>query len=49
MFYLKGGLKVKEQLYTGIENMRDAFIGLFKGENTGKAIIKATNSHTNYP
>jgi NADPH-dependent curcumin reductase CurA len=42
-------LKVREQLYPGFEKMPEAFIGLFKGENTGKAIVKAENLHTNYP
>lgn len=45
----EGRLKVKEQVYTGFENMRNAFYGLFKGENTGKAIVKAVNAQTNYP
>jgi NADPH-dependent curcumin reductase CurA len=40
--YIKcGKLKVKETVYDGFENMRDAFYGLFKGENIGKAIVKA--------
>ncbi len=29
--------------------MFEAFVGLFKGENTGKAIIKVVNTQTNYP
>lgn len=45
----EGKLKVREQVYTGIEHMRDAFLGLFKGENLGKAIVKAVNAQTNYP
>ena len=40
---------MREQLYVGIESMPKAFVGLFKGENTGKAIVKAVNAHTNYP
>jgi prostaglandin reductase 1 len=36
----EGKLKVKENVFEGFESMRDAFIGLFKGENFGKAIIK---------
>ena len=39
--YLKGKLKVQETTYEGFDKMRDAFYGLFKGENTGKAIVKA--------
>jgi NADPH-dependent curcumin reductase CurA len=38
---IKGKLKVRETLYEGFGNMRNAFCGLFKGENTGKAIVKA--------
>lgn len=39
--YIKAGkLKTKETVYEGFENMRNAFYGLFKGENTGKAIVK---------
>ena len=45
----EGRLKVKEQTYVGFENMKDAFLGLFKGENTGKAIVKAVNAFTHYP
>jgi len=40
--YIKEGkLKSHETVYQGIEKMRDAFFGLFEGENTGKAIVKA--------
>ena len=42
-------LKVKEQVYFGFENMKEAFLGLFKGDNTGKAVVKAVNASTNYP
>jgi len=28
--------------------MRDAFYGLFKGENIGKAIVKAHNDFSHY-
>lgn len=42
-------LKVKEQVYTGFDNMKEAFLGLFKGENTGKAVVRAVNAQTNYP
>ncbi|HEX9744878.1 MAG TPA: NADP-dependent oxidoreductase [bacterium] len=37
----EGKIKVKETIYDGIEKAPDAFIGLFKGENIGKAIVKA--------
>ncbi|CAF4292159.1 unnamed protein product, partial [Rotaria sordida] len=39
----KGDLKFKETLYEGFEKVPEAFIGLFKGENIGKAIVKASN------
>jgi len=46
---IKGKLKVKENVFEGFESMKDAFIGLFKGENFGKAIIKCKNKCTNVP
>ena len=45
----QGKIKVKETVYVGIEKMFDAFSGLFKGENIGKAIVKAVNQQTNHP
>ena len=45
----QGKIKVKETVYVGIEKMFEAFAGLFKGENIGKAIVKAVNQQTNYP
>ena len=36
-------LKFKETVFDGFENMPKAFVGLFKGENTGKAVVKASN------
>ena len=35
-----GRLKYKETVYDGLENAPRAFIGLFHGENTGKALVK---------
>lgn len=35
-----GKIKVKETIIEGIENAPKAFIGLFKGENFGKMIVK---------
>jgi len=35
----EGKLKCRETHYTGIESFYEAFIGLFKGENVGKAVI----------
>ncbi|RTE64722.1 NADP-dependent oxidoreductase [Amphritea opalescens] len=35
-----GKITWKETVYNGIEQAPDAFIGLFKGENTGKMLVK---------
>lgn len=38
--YIKDGrLKTNETVYD-FDDMRNAFYGLFKGENTGKAVVK---------
>ncbi|KAK7872298.1 hypothetical protein R5R35_002755 [Gryllus longicercus] len=37
----EGKLKYKETVTEGFDNMPSAFIGLLKGQNTGKAVIKA--------
>ncbi|KAL5015255.1 hypothetical protein ScPMuIL_009525 [Solemya velum] len=37
----QGKVKYRETVTEGIENMAEAFIGLFTGSHTGKAIIKA--------
>ncbi|NXI01146.1 PTGR1 reductase, partial [Pachycephala philippinensis] len=37
---VEGKMKYHEQVTEGFENMPMAFIGMFKGENTGKAVIK---------
>ncbi|XP_064386880.1 prostaglandin reductase 1-like [Halichondria panicea] len=37
----EGKLKYKETVTVGFENMFDAFLGLFTGANTGKAVVKA--------
>ncbi|XP_066902363.1 prostaglandin reductase 1 [Halyomorpha halys] len=39
-FMKQGKLKVKETILKGFEQMDDAFIGLFLGENIGKAVIE---------
>ncbi|XP_022082526.1 prostaglandin reductase 1-like [Acanthaster planci] len=36
----EGKLKYKEHVTQGFDNMFDAFLGLFSGANTGKAIVK---------
>ena len=41
--FSQGQLKFKETIFDGFEKMPEAFIGLFKGDNTGKAIVKASN------
>merc|ERR1711963_271748 len=37
----EGKIKVEETIIEGYEKMPDAFIGLFKGSNVGKMIVKA--------
>ena len=44
----KGKLKTKVTTYDGVEQMLKAFQGLFKGENTGKALVRAINEQTNW-
>jgi hypothetical protein len=34
-----GQIITKETVYTGIDQAPEAFIGLFKGSNTGKMIV----------
>lgn len=36
----EGKLQYRETVYEGLENVPGAFIGLFSGENTGKAVIR---------
>ena len=38
-FMFQGKLKYQEHRTKGFENMRAAFYGMLKGENTGKAIV----------
>jgi NADPH-dependent curcumin reductase CurA len=35
-----GAIKSRETVADGLENMPDAFLGLFKGENTGKMLVR---------
>ncbi|KAK3103795.1 hypothetical protein FSP39_021953 [Pinctada imbricata] len=37
----QGKMKYRETITEGFENMCTAFVGLFTGANTGKAIVKA--------
>jgi NADPH-dependent curcumin reductase CurA len=37
---MEGKLSYKENIVEGFENTIDAFLGLFKGENTGKQLVK---------
>jgi hypothetical protein len=37
-----GAVKSRETVVEGLENMPDAFLGLFKGENVGKMLVKVT-------
>ncbi len=34
-------MSARETVTIGFDNMFDAFLGLFKGENFGKAVVKA--------
>ncbi|KAJ8731264.1 hypothetical protein PYW07_004428 [Mythimna separata] len=36
----EGKLKYKEKIYHGFDNMVDSLVGLLRGENTGKAVVK---------
>ncbi|XP_069986433.1 prostaglandin reductase 1 isoform X3 [Penaeus vannamei] len=38
---LEGKIKYRETVYEGFEKMPEAFIGLFSGDNIGKAVVKA--------
>ena len=37
----QGKIKFRESVYEGLEKAPDAFLGLFKGENFGKAVVRA--------
>ena len=37
----EGKIKIDETIIEGYERMPEAFIGLFKGSNLGKMIVKA--------
>ena len=41
VFYVQGKLKYEETVTVGFDNMFEAFLGLFTGANTGKAVVKA--------
>ncbi|GBP59388.1 Prostaglandin reductase 1 [Eumeta japonica] len=36
----EGRLKYQEKVYHGFDNMVDALVGMLRGENTGKAVVK---------
>ena len=40
---MEGKLSYKENIVEGFENTIDAFLGLFKGENTGKQLVKVAD------
>ncbi|MDP4197445.1 MAG: NADP-dependent oxidoreductase, partial [Bacteroidota bacterium] len=40
LWYREGKIKNKESVLTGFEKLPLAFIGLFKGENIGKQLVK---------
>ena len=35
-----GAVKAQETVVEGLDNVPDAFLGLFKGENTGKMLVR---------
>lgn len=39
----EGKLKYEENIIEGFENLPEAFLGLFKGENTGKQLVKISD------
>lgn len=39
--HLQGKLQYREHVTDGFDNMFEAFVGLFKGDNIGKAVVKA--------
>ena len=39
-YLAEGTLKAKETVVEGLEAMPDAFLGLFKGANTGKMLVR---------
>ena len=41
VYLLQGKVKYAEHVTEGFGNMRQAFYGMLKGENTGKAVVKA--------
>lgn len=36
----EGKLQYREKVYHGFENMVEALVGILRGENTGKAVVK---------
>lgn len=37
---IEGKLKYQEKVYKGFDNMVEALVGILRGENTGKAVVK---------
>lgn len=40
-FHFQGKLKYRETITDGFLKMPEAFIGMLRGDNTGKAVVKA--------
>ena len=40
-FIVQGKLKYQETVREGFDNIFETFVGLFSGENVGKAVVKA--------
>jgi NADPH-dependent curcumin reductase CurA len=43
LLLLQNELANKETVYDGFDTMPEAFLGLFKGENIGKAVVKVSD------
>jgi NADPH-dependent curcumin reductase CurA len=39
-WFKEGAVKSRETILEGLENVPNAFLGLFKGENFGKMLVK---------
>lgn len=43
-WFTEGKLKYRENIVEGLENTPDAFLGLFRGDNLGKQLVKVADS-----
>lgn len=40
LFFMQGKIQYREYVIEGFDNMPAAFMGMLKGDNVGKAIVK---------